>query len=162
MRKILLSVTFLLLAGLAGMAQAQTTGYDRHQGYYYPAPQTVETYVARVKELPEAERRRRIAFVIGVTGQAMRSPFPPQYAIFAKGDQAEKLIIVGLDDGRFNTIYRMRALLAMLTSMARTTPVFRDTAVSDELTFLDMLKMMGFKRLTVTDGATISHQINIK
>lgn len=162
MSKILPTVTFLILAAFASSAGAQTAGYDRHQGYYYPAPQTVETYVARVPELPEAERRRRIAFVIGVTGQAMRSPFPPQYAIFAKGDEAEKMIIVGLSDDRYNTIYRMRALLAMLTSMARTTPVFRDTAVSEDLTFLDMLKMMGFRRLTITDGATIAHQINIK
>ena len=54
---------------------------------------------------------RRQAFIIGLTKQ-LAADYAPSYAIFAKGDQSEKLIIVGMDDGQFNTIYRARALLA--------------------------------------------------
>ncbi len=43
---------------------------------------------------------------------AARRKYAPGFAIFAKGDQSEKLIIVGMIDGQLNTVYRARALLA--------------------------------------------------
>jgi hypothetical protein len=61
-----------------------------------------------------------------------------------------------------NTVYRARALLATLTSVARTTPVFRSYGVEDLFTFFDLLKLMGFARVTVTDGDEFTHQVNIE
>ena len=132
---------------------------DRYVGYYYPAPQTRELYKARVPKVPDASRRSRIAFVTSVTGQTMRLPYPPDYAIFAKGEEARKLIIVGLDSDRYNNLYRMRALLAIMTAISRTTTAFRDAPDSESLTFLDMVHAMGFDSVTISDGATATHQI---
>ncbi|MBT5666825.1 MAG: hypothetical protein HOJ06_15905, partial [Rhodospirillaceae bacterium] len=67
---------------------------DRHAGYYYPEPTSRETYKARARTLKVASRRSRIAFVTGMTGQILKRPYPPEFSIFAKGSQAEKMIIV--------------------------------------------------------------------
>ena len=89
-------------------------------------------------------------------------PYPPTFAVFPKGSQAQKLIIVSNLAGRLNTVYRARALLATLTSVARTTPIFREYAVEDIFTFLDLLKMLGFTQVTVSDGDSFAHQIKLK
>ena len=107
-----------LLLGASAAAAA-----DRHAGYYYPPPATTETYTARTVTLPDAIRETRLGFVIGITQQTMGRPYPPRFVVFAKGDGAQKLIIVALEDDVLDTVYRARALFAMLTSIARTTPV---------------------------------------
>ena len=94
---------------------------DHHEGYYYPKPGRLEHYPARVNTLPESDRVRRQAFVIGLTKQLVGGQYAPSYAVFAKGDVSDKLIIVALGDGQLNTIYRARALLATFTSVARST-----------------------------------------
>jgi len=53
-------------------------------------------------------------------------------------------------------------LLASLTASARTTPVFRNAKVDDLFTFLDLLKMLGFESVTVSDGDKFAHQVLIK
>ena len=110
---IVMMLTAVVTAGPAGADNA------RHEGYYYPTPQTEERYRPRVGVVVEADRRTRIAFTTGLSGQMLSAPSPPRFAIFAKGSQAEKLIIVALSDGTFNTLYRIRALLAMLTAYSR-------------------------------------------
>ena len=151
-------VAAVLLAAVASPARAD----DRHADYYYPAPQSSEVYEARAEVLPEASRRSRIAFVTHVMNEMIRkNPYPPQYAIFAKGGEAEKMIIVGLAGDSYDTLYRMRALLAMLTAVARTTPLFKEERVEDYYTYLDLCKMLGFKQLTVSDGKKFAHQIRI-
>lgn len=150
-------LTLLLAAAPAALAD------DRHADYYYPTPQSKEVYVARASTLPEASRRSRIAFVTHVMNEMIRkNPYPPQYAIFAKGAEAEKMIIVALAGDSYNTLYRMRALLAMLTAVARTTPLFKEEQVEDYFTYLDLCKMLGFKLLTVSDGKEFAHQIRIE
>ena len=72
------------------------------------------------------------------------------------------MIIVGVSGDSYNTLYRMRALLAMLTAVARTTPLFKEERVEDYFTYLDLCKMLGFKLLTVTDGKSFAHQIRIE
>lgn len=150
----------LLVAGTAWPGAAQET--DRHEGYYYPAPEITEIYTARVMTLPESSRERRIGFVTGMTQQLLGGRYAPTYAIFAKGDEAEKLIIVGLVDGQLNTIYRMRALLANLTAVSRVTPFFRENTLPEYSTFFDLLKLLGFKQLTITDGVALTHQVLIE
>ncbi len=134
---------------------------DRHTGYYYPE-HTSEIYQARATTLPEIDRRQRLAFVTAVTLKQLTRPYPPGTAMFAKGDEAEKLIIIGLDDGRLNTLYRARAHLAQLTATARTSPVFQDYNVETIFTFLDLCKMLGFERVTISDGKEFAHQIRIE
>jgi hypothetical protein len=73
-----------------------------------------------------------------------------------------KLIIVGMQDGQLDTVYRARALLASLTASARTTQFFQQNAIADYATFLDFLKLLGFKLVTITDGGAFTHQISIE
>lgn len=135
---------------------------DRHAGYYYPDPATTETYKARARMLTGADRTQRIAFVTGVTLKQQERPHPPVLAMFAKGEEAEKLIIVGLEDGRLDTIYRARAVLAMMTATARATPIFQEYKVEEIFTFLDLCKMLGFSQVTISNGKDFAHQILIE
>ncbi len=157
----LLAVT----AGAAGAA-AQSAGDgvkgDRHANYYYPPPQTRETYKSVAVTLPDSDRDRRLGFVTAMTQQLLNNPYPPTFSMFAKGDDAEKLIIVSLTDDGYNTLYRARALFAILTANARLTPFFQEHAVEDIFTFFDLCKLLGFKQITWSDGKTLAHQITLK
>ncbi len=157
--------TVALMIAIAGPAPAQEDaedGGDRHAGYYYPEPQSEETYVARAITLPDSDRSRRLGFVTLLTQQQLTAPYSPSIAMFAKGEEAEKLIIVGLRDGPMDTIYRARGVLAMLTASARTSELFRQYQVQDIFTFFDLLKLLGFERLTVTNGKDFAHVIFIE
>jgi hypothetical protein len=134
---------------------------DHHEGYYYPKPSSIEHYPARVYTLQESNRVRRQAFVIGLTKQLVTGQYAPSYAIFTKGNASDKLIVVALADGHLNTIYRARALLATFTSVARATSFFQQHTQPDESTFLDLLKLLGFKQVTISDGRDFAHQIVI-
>jgi hypothetical protein len=134
---------------------------DHHVGYYYPALSGIETYGARIRRFPEASRFSRIGFVTGLTSKMLKNPYEPGFAIFAKGADAAKMIIINLDDARYNSLYRLRALLAMLTAVARTTPIFRDTNMPENLTFLDLLHMMGFTQVTISNGHDVAQRIFI-
>jgi len=151
-----LAVVLALAAAPAGADE------EHHVGTYYPQPQTVETYEARATTLPDASRSRRLAFVTVLTNQMLSNPYPPQFAIFAKGTNAEKLIIVGLYDNAYNTIYRARALFAMLTAVARMTKLFQEYKVEELFTFFDLCKLLGFEQITITDGRDFAHQVIIK
>ena len=135
---------------------------DRHAGYYYPEPATREVYEARSDLLPEASRATRIGFVTGIANQISERPFPPQAVMFAKGTEAEKLIIVALVDGRIDTIYRARAVLANMTAAARALPAFREMGVQDWFTFLDLIHMLGFKQITISNGRDFAHQLIVE
>ena len=150
---------FLVLAGGASAADAAS---DRHAGYYYPPPQTEEAYESRSRMLLDADRKMRMAFINTVTAEQQSQPYPPQYAMYAKGAEAEKMIIVSLRDGAFDTLYRARALLAQLSSVARRTPFFREHKVEDLFTFFDLLNLLGFKQLTISDGESFAHRVWIK
>jgi hypothetical protein len=157
-----LILSFFIMVAVGALSQTSRAA-DRHADYYYPKPVTTETYKARASTLPEANRRRRIGFVTHVTNSMMQNnPYPAGYAIFAKGSNAQKMIIVGLGEQRYNTLYRMRGLLANLTAVARVSPMFKDAHMEDFYTFLDLLKMMGFKQVTVTDGKSFAHQIKVE
>lgn len=135
---------------------------EGHDGYYYPPVTTRETYSARSKLQPEANRTTRIAFATEISNKMLSASYPPLYAIFAKGEQGEKLIIVAISDNYFGNLYRGRALLAMLTAQARTTPIFTKFGVEDFFTFFDLAFMLGYKQITISDGKTYTHQISLK
>ncbi|MEX0807201.1 MAG: molybdopterin-guanine dinucleotide biosynthesis protein A [Dongiaceae bacterium] len=154
--------TALLLAMPLVAPSAQEVSDDRHAEYYYPTPQTSETYTARVVTLADSDRVRRLGFVTGLTQQLLTMPYPPDYAVYAKGAESEKMIIVALEDDRYNTLYRMRALLAMLTAQSRLSKFFQENTLAEHATFFDLLKMLGFEQLTISDGDEFAHQITIE
>ena len=147
----------LVLILLAGPVPAQ----DRHEGYYYPEVTTTETYPARAPTLPDSDRVRRLAFVIGLAQEQTTRPYPPRWAIFAKGAEAQKLLIVALQDGVIATEYQARAMLALMTAGARSLPFFDSEALEANYTFLDLLALMGFEQLTVSDGRSYAIQYDI-
>lgn len=158
----ILSILAMAIAlAVMALSPEPAAAQDRHVGYYYPRPANTEVYQSRAKQLPSVNRTTRIGFVTGLTAQQAERPYPAQTAIFAKGSEAEKLIIVSLTEGRINTIYRARAVLALLTATSRTTEIFQKFRVETVFTFLDLCKMLGFKQLTITDGVTFSHQFKI-
>src|SRR4051812_25646341 len=130
-----------------------------HEGYYYPKPQSLEHFVSSAITLPESDKVRRQSFVIGMTKQLLDGKYAPGFAVFAKGNQSEKLIIVGMVDGQLNTVYRARALLAQLTAIARATPFFQQNTQPEESTFFDFMKLLGFRQVTITDGRAFAHQV---
>lgn len=159
---VLTAVLCGLLAILPPPAQAAEPSEDRHSGYYYPEPDSQEAYTARAQTLPEANRRLRIGFVTGASQAMAARAYAPRFALFAKGEQAEKLVIVALADGPIDTLYRGRAVLADLTAMSRVLPIFKEFGVQDWFTFLDLAKMMGFRQITISDGRAFAHQIIIQ
>lgn len=152
----LCSLVLLVSATLAVAAQADP---DRHEGYYYPPVISSEVYKARAVPLADASRSTRIQFVVNLTQQILARPHAPEYAVFAKGDEAEKLIIVGLKPGSLSTVYRARAVLAMLTSVARASRLFNEFGVQEYFTFFDLAKLFGFEKITISDGDKFTHQI---
>jgi hypothetical protein len=174
---VLIGVTFVTLSGhaqnntdepataqpaaMAPENEVEADEGDHHEGYYYPKPTSIEHYPGRVYALPDSDRVRRQAFIIGLTKQLVGGQYAPSYAIFCKGDASDKLIIVALSDGQLNTIYRARALLATFTAVARSTSFFQQHTQPDESTFLDLLKLLGFKQVTISDGRDFAHQIII-
>ncbi|HVZ00720.1 MAG TPA: molybdopterin-guanine dinucleotide biosynthesis protein A [Dongiaceae bacterium] len=143
----------------ASFSAADDDAQSGHEGYYYPKPQTVEHFVSAVVTLPESDQARRQSFVIGMTQKLLGGNYAPGFAIFAKGSRSEKLIIVGMVDGQLNTVYRARALLAELTSVARSTAFFQQNTQPEVSTFFDFMKLLGFHQVTITDGRSFAHQV---
>jgi hypothetical protein len=135
---------------------------SHHEGYYYPRITSTEIYKARAKTLEDSDRKRRLLFVTTLAQDQAELPFPPPYLMFAKGDDAEKLIIVATRDGMLDTLYRARALLATFTYAVRQTPLFQDYEVDDFFTFYDLLKLLGFTQVTISDGRNFSHRVTIE
>ena len=94
------------------------SGKPGHEGYYYPAITSKETYVARARRNDEIRRDNRIRFVTELTALQSRAAYAPQYAVFAKGADGQKLIIVALNDEVFGSLYRARGVLAQLTAFS--------------------------------------------
>lgn len=154
----LLMAALWLLAG--GPASAQDK--DDHAGYYYPQLSSREVYVSRATTLEKASRDMRLGFITGMTAQQLSRPYPPPYAVFAKGDDAEKMIIVALGDHGFRGLFQARAVLAQLTAVARGTELFREFQVEDLFTYFDLARLLGFRQITISDGATFAHQIELR
>ena len=149
-------------AATAPAAAPKAAGEDRYIGYYYPKPTATETFESSMQTIAGAERAQRVQFVTVVSQGTIQSAYRVPYAVFAKGEKADRLIIVGMQQGELNTIYRMRALLANMTTMSRLSPFFQERTVAEDATFFDLLKLLGFRELTVTDGEKTTLQVTIK
>ncbi len=150
-----------LLAGLAAV-EAVAQPADRHEEYYYPKVSSREAYVSRARVMDDSDRTRRIGFISGLTQQLADMPYAPTYAVFAKGGESDRLIIVSYGEGQLNTIYRARALFASLTSLSRLTTLFRELQVEELFTFFDLCKLLGFRSITISDGDKFAHQVTLR
>ena len=149
-------------AGKAAPTREGEPSDDHHVGYYYPKPITTEVWPARTDTMRDADKLKRVGLALAIERGLLQAPYPPPYVVFAKGDDGDKLIVVALNDQVMSTTYRIRAILAMLTAQSRLTPVFQQNTMAEDATFLDLLKLFGFKQITLTDGARIAHQITIR
>lgn len=153
MRSILAVV--MLSAGLnTPIAAAQ-----EREEYYFPPITSSEVFDRTLAQTPPADRSVRVAFVTQVTRQQLTAPHPPRYALFVKGARSTELVIIALDDQIFATLYRARAVMAQLSAPARTTDFFVEQNLTDVATFYDMLKIMGFESLTLSDGVNWTHKV---
>jgi hypothetical protein len=146
----------------AATTPATPPGEDRYIGYYYPKPTSTEVFESQSQTIATMDRPQRIQFVTVVSQGTIQAAYRVPYAVFAKGDKADKMIIVGMQAGELNTVYRMRALLANMTTMSRLSPFFQEKTVAEDATFFDLLKLLGFQSLTITDGEKTTHQVTIK
>ena len=98
-------------------------------------------------------------FVNVLTTAQLEAPESPRFVFFAKGEDAATLILTGLDDDVFSTVYRARAILAQLTVSVRRGGFFRQEELQYVATFYDLLQLMQFDELLITDGETWTHRV---
>ena len=151
-------LTILVLALLAAPVAAE----DRREGYYYPEITSEEVFNRDFGGTPPATRAVRINFITEITKAQLAAPDNPDFVIFAKGTAAEHMIVLALDDDVFRTLYRARALLAQLTSNARSTAFFRDNDIQFVATWFDLAKMLGFEDIVISDGVTWAHRVQLQ
>ena len=169
--RIVLGLSCLVLIGCAPMTDEAgarqvaagpppSSTESQHEGYYYPAISSREVYHARAQPLADSDRTRRLGFVTLMLGQQLDLQYPPQHILFAKGDDAEKMIIIGFGDS-FATLYRARAVMAGITALVRDTPLFQDLQVDDLFTFYDLAVLLGFKEIVLSDGISYAHRVTL-
>lgn len=141
---------------------AAPAGEDRYIGYYYPKPSSTEHYTSPMQTIAGTDRAQRVQFATVVSQGTIQSAYRVPYAVFVKGEKADKMIIVGLQPGELGTVYRMRAILANMTTMSRLSPFFQERTVAEDANFFDLLKLLGFQQITITDGDKVTHQVSIK
>ena len=83
----------------APAAAPKAAGEDRYIGYYYPKPTATETFESTMQTIAGAERAQRIQFVTVVSQGTIQSAYRVPYAVFAKGEKADRMIIVGMQQG---------------------------------------------------------------
>ncbi len=162
MIKILTRFTLAVVSLLALPIGANASNIqDRYVGYYYPSPGQVEVYCARLPIINDISKKRRVGFIIGIKEGMNKQPYESPFTVFAKGGDSTKLIVIAKTDGYLDTVYRARALLADLSTSARTTPIFAKSKAPEELTFLDLISLLGFESVTLSNGDGFAHQVVI-
>jgi hypothetical protein len=126
--------------------------------YYYPPVSSEESFSREIALVPIPRRAVRVGLITQITMIQLAAPESPRFVIFAKGDEAQHMIIVALDDEVFKTIYRARAVLAQLTSSVRGLDFFTNN-IQDYATWFDLAQMLGFEDLVISDGSTWSHRV---
>ena len=145
----------LALAVLAGQLAAQ----DKYVGYYYPEITSTEVFDRVIRDAGASNKRVRVDFLTTLTTAQLAAPESPRFVFFAKGEASDQLILVALDDDVFKTLYRARAIMAQMTSNMRDSPFFVNQNLQFVATFYDLLQMLEFNSLVITDGDTWAHQV---
>jgi hypothetical protein len=152
----------LSILAVAFRVDAADHSADKYVDYYYPAVTSEETFSRVIANAPPSTAAIRTNFVTSITKAQLEAPESPRFVIFEKGEESRNLIIVALDDEVFKTLFRARAVLAQLTSNMRGTDFFRQQNLHIEGTLYDMLMIMQFDSLVVTDGETWSHMVTFE
>ncbi|HEX7200864.1 MAG TPA: hypothetical protein VF213_15375, partial [Dongiaceae bacterium] len=63
---------------------------DRYIGYYYPKPTSTEVFESQLQTIAGVERAQRIQFTTVVSQGTIQSAYRVPYAVFAKGEKADK------------------------------------------------------------------------
>lgn len=158
---LVLCVRAALAIAMISLFQEDATAQTRQEGYYYPAVTSTESF-SRSLGPRQATREERIAFTGAIDTILLGGEKQLKFAVFAKGAAAEKLIIVALDDDIFRSIFRARAQMALLSASLRTTEFAKNAGLANEITFYDLIYMLNFDSLTISDGVTWSHQITFE
>ncbi len=156
MTRILLAA--VIAASLAATSLGGAAWAAERDSYYYPPVNSEEVFARQLAAVPLADRTVRVGFVTQITKAQLAAPESPRFVIFAKGDEAQHMIIIALDDEVFKTICRARAVLAQLTSNVRGADLFVNN-IQDQATWFDLAKMLGFEDMVISDGATWSHRV---
>lgn len=161
MRRVLppLAKVVAVVATLTFFPAAMAHAEDPREGYYYPTITSTETFSRSLGATPPAGRSVRTAFINEVTKAQLAAPESPRFVIFAKGGEAEHMIIIALDDQIFRTPFRARALLAQLTANARASSFFSKSNLRFLATWFDLAKLLGFQDIVISDGVTWSHRV---
>ncbi len=154
-------VRLLCAAAIAGFA-ALPAAADRQEGYYYPPVTSEEEFSRSLISGPPADQGAREAFVVLINKALLEAPDNPMFSLFAKGKDSRRLIMVGLEDEPFRTLFRARGVLAQLTYNLRGTAFFVEQGLETEATFYDLLQMLDFESLTVTNGLDWTHRVYFK
>lgn len=156
--------TFVLLIFTDSIAAAQDLKPDADQhGYYYPPVTSSEAFERElIRAEDPADRALRQLFFAQLRKSHATAEGQRRVEIFAKGKEATNLIVVALDDEVFRTLFRARAVLAGLTTDARSMEFFSTSAVADRATWFDLLKVLGFEDIVISDGATWSHLVVLR
>lgn len=151
-----------LLALTAALCMTALTAHaqERYEGYYYPEVTSQEQFSRVIRQGPASNKGVRVEFVTNLTAAQLAAPESPRFVFFAKGADARHLNIIALDDEVFSTIYRARAVMAQMTSNMRSNEFFRSQGLEYVATFYDLLQIMEFDTLVISDGETWSHQVN--
>ncbi len=142
----------------AGAVAAQ----DRYVGYYYPEVTSEESFDRVVRASQGAGKAVRIDFVNLLTSAQLEAPESPRFVFFAKGADADTLILTALDDEVFATLYRARAIMAQLTVAVRQGGFFQQEELQYVATFYDLLQLMQFNDLVITDGRAWAHKVTFQ
>ena len=150
-------LTFILC--LAAMPLAAK---DKYEGYYYPAVSSSEVFDRVIRAPGVATKAVRVDFLTQLTKAQLAAPSAPQFAVFAKGEGSKQLIIVGLEDDTFKTLYRARGVMAQMTANVRSSPIFQGQSLQFLATFYDLLQILEFDSLVLSDGESWAHRVEFK
>ncbi|MEM1351480.1 MAG: hypothetical protein AAGF27_04010 [Pseudomonadota bacterium] len=153
MTRLFALLTVLLLAG-------PLAAEDRYVGYYYPEVTSEETFDRLIRDSAGAGKAVRVDFINVITTAQLEAPESPRFVFYAKGSDSATLILTALDDEVFSSIYRARAIMAQLTVSVRKGGFFRQEQLEYVATFYDLLQLMHFDELIITDGENWSHRVN--
>lgn len=131
-------------------------------GYYYPEITGREIYTTRVNPLKNTGRATRLAFVTALTHLLMSKPYPSPLAVLTEGGDDDRLVVMSLGDHGFRTLYQARGVLALLAGAARSLGPLRDMQIEEGYNFFDIAALLGFQRVTISDGETFTHRVDLR
>lgn len=134
---------------------------DRYVGYYYPEVTSSEVF-DRVIRTPGSNKAVRVDFLTKLTLAQLEAPETPRFIFSVKGESSTDLILVALDDEVFRTLYRARAVMAQMTANIRDSPFFIQEELQAVATFFDLLQILEFETLVITDGHSWTHLVEFQ